>query len=818
MMGELIRSVRHAARGARRNPGFTLTAVLTLGLGIGATTTILSVVDGVVLRPLPWEEGHRLVAFGVTFPQREWVEGADGLQHLAGVSVPNAQYIGERTRTLEQLSGLQLASVLLPDVGEGPEIAAMARVTEDFFDLLGAGVELGRLFVPEEYGPTAGPPVLLSWSTWQTRFGGDPSVVGRSMPGVEGSASPVVVGVLARDFEIPESLASTPVEFWQPLDPGHPRFESRGSRSVAMIARLAPGATIAEARTELTALAAEIAETYPEGSVYPDGSHFGYGVNALRDHLVGTSGRPLLVFLGAAALLLLISAMNTANLLLVRTSDRTGELGIRRALGAGRGTLFGQVLAESVLISLAGGLLGVGVAWLGVESFLRWAPSLPRMDQVSVNVRIMILAASVSVGSGILVGLLPAGVATRRDPVKAMRPSARGVSAGSTRLRGALVTAQLGVALMLGIGASVLMHSFVRVASVDPGFSPEGLVSFRLATKRPGAPDVEWAAWDETLRAVAEEVTGLTSVAGTSNLPFEDPNWAPSLLFPGEAEEDMRVGIAGYAITPGYFSALGQEVVAGRGFEAADGPDGEPVVVVNRALAAREFADGDVVGSTVVVGEEGVARRVVGIVEDAVVRRAEEGPVPALYVPYTQQAWPWVKVVVRSDRDFSALAPDLRRAAATVSPVVPIQALGKLEDRISSTETEPRFQALLIGSFALAALLLAAVGLYGTLAHSVGRRRRELGIRMALGAEPERVVALVVRQAAAITGMGVVLGLAGAALVSGVLERFLFDVPALDPVGFAVGLGVLALATAAAVLRPAVRAGRVDVVQSLRTE
>lgn len=818
MTGRIIRWVREAARGARRKPGFTLTAVLTLGLGIGATTTILSVVDGVVLRPLPWEEGHRLVAFGVTFPQREWVDGVDDLQHLAGVSLPNARYIAERTRTLEELSGLQVAGVLLPDVGEGPELATMARVTEDFFHVLGAGVELGRLFAPEEYGPADVPPLLLSWRTWQTRFGGDPSIVGRSIRGVEGASSPVVVGVLARDFRVPESLAPTDIEFWEPLDPGHPRFESRGSRSISMIARLASGATIDDARAELTALAAEIAETYPEGSVYPDGSHFGYGVNALRDHLVGTSGRPLLVFLGAAALLLLISAMNTANLLLVRTSDRMGELGIRRALGAGRGALFGQVMSESVLISLCGGILGVAVAWLGVEAFLRWAPALPRMDQVSVNARILVLTASVSVGSGILVGLLPAAGAARNDPAKSMRPGSRGVSSGSGRLRSALVTAQLGAALMLGIGASVLMHSFVRVASVDPGFSPEGLVSFRLATKRPGAPDVEWAAWDETLQAVNEELPGLTSVAGTSNLPFEDPNWAPSLLFPGEAEEDMRVGIAGYAITPGYFSTIGQEVLAGRAFETGDGPDGEPVVLVNRALVARDFQDRQALGATVVVGEERMARRVVGIVEDAVVRRAEEGPSPALYVPYTQQAWPWVKVVVRSERDFSALAPDLRRAAATVSPIVPIQSLLRLEDRIHATETAPRFQALLVASFALAALLLAAVGLYGTLAHAVGRRRREIGIRMALGAEPERVVVLVVRQAAIITGVGAVLGLSGAALVSGVLERFLFDIPALDPMGFGVGLGVLALATGAAVLRPALRAGRVDVVRSLRGE
>lgn len=816
-MGDIGSAVRIALRGLRRRPGFTVVTLATLGLGIGATTTVLSVVDGVMLRPLPYPDSDRLVAVGATFPSSEWVDGVDDLQHLAGVSLANYEVLRERSRALAELAGAEVASALLPDEGDGPRIVPLARVTEGFFDVLQADLEVGRQFAPEEFRASDVPPVILSYTTWQARFGGDPAVIGRALPGPTGASSSTVIGVLAPSFVPPENMGLARVEFWQPLDPTHPRYDNRGSRSLSLIGRLAPDATVAAARTELTALAAEIAREYPEGSVYPDGSWFGYGANGLRADMVGTTRRPLMVFFGAAALLFLISAMNAANLLLVRTSDRVGELSVRRALGAGRRVLVGQVLLESLLLGLGGGLLGVLVALVGMEAFLALTPRVPRMDEIGMNGRILSLAVAVSIGAGVLIGVAPAIGAGRRDPARALRASTAGAGTGGSRLRTALVTAQLGLALLLGIGASVLMHSFVNVASVRPGFDPEGLVSFRLATKQPGGPDETWSVWDETLRAV-RGVPGLTGVTGVSNLPFEDPNWAPGLRFPGESELDVRTGLAGYAVAPGYFEVMGQRVREGRGILDADGPDAEPVAVVNRALVQRDFGDRPVLGATVHMGGEGVAFRIVGIVDDVVVRRAEEGPRPALYIPYTQIDWPWVKVVVRSDRPFGDLATDLRQAAATVSPIVPIQDLVRLEDRIRTVETEPRFQAFLIATFALAALLLATVGLYGTLAHTVGRRRREIGVRLALGAEPSRVFGMILRHGVMVAGAGAVIGVAGAALLARVLERFLFDVPALDPISFGVGLAALALATVAAVLRPALRATRVDVVGSLRAE
>lgn len=819
-MDHLIRTIRFSLRGLARRPGLTVVTTLTLGLGIGATTTILSVVDGVMLRPLPYEDGDRLVAVGVTFPGREWVEGVEGLQHLAGVSHPNFEYLRDRLRTVEDLSAVHVASALLPDEGDGPRIVPMARVTSGFFEVLGVGPQLGRLFTPDEY--QAGddvPPVLISWATWRDRFGSDPGVVGTSMPAPEGLAAPLIVGVLSEDFEPPENLGLGEVGFWRPLDGSHPRYADRGARSLDLVGRLAPAATVNAARAELTDLAADIARDHPEGSVYPDGSWFGYGANGLHEDLVGTARRPLLVFLGAAALLLLVSAMNAANLLLLRASDRVTELSVRRALGASRADLFGQIALEGVLLSIAGGLLGIVVAWIGVAGFLSLSPEVPRMDRIAVDARILALAAVVSLGSGLLIGMIPGIGVSRREPGAALGTIRVASGRGSSRFRSGLVTLQLGVALVLGVGASVLMHSFVKVRAVDPGFEPAGLTSFRLPLKRPDGPETTWAAWDETLAAI-RRVEGVDEVAGATNLPFDDPNWAPGLRFPGEPEADLRTGIPGYAVTPGYFQTVGQTLRAGRAFSTTDGPDAAPVAIVNLALAEREFRGRDVVGATIHLagGADAPAVRVVGIVEDAVIRRAEEGPLPAVYVPYTQVEWPWIEVVVRSDRAFGALASDLRRAAASVSPVVPIQSLDRARDRIHSVEREPRFQAFLVATFAFAALLLASVGLYGALAHAVGRRRREIGIRLALGARPATVFGLVLRHGVTVSGSGALLGLAGAAALSGVLERFLFQVPTLDPLAFAAGMLGLCLATLLAVLPPALRATRVDVTGSLAEE
>ena len=818
--GGIRTAVTHAMRSLRRRPAFVGITVLTLALGIGATTTILSVVDGVMLRPLPYPEADRLVALGVTFPGRERVEGEPDLQRLAGVSWLNFVEVRERARTLDALVAAERASVLLPDRGDGPEIVPMARVTRGFFALFGLEAARGRLFAPEEYGGVSGAtPVVLSHGTWRDRYGADPDVVGRALPNPGDGPAPVVVGILPEGFRPPEGFGLVGVEYWQPLDPGHPRYAERGARSLVVLGRLAPGVSLARGREELTGLAAELARDFPDGNVYPDGSWFGWGANRLRDEVVGTARRPLLFFLGAAGLLLAISALNAAGLLLARATDRVGELSLRRALGAGRAAVAGQLLVESLLLSAAGGLVGLGVAWLGVQGFLALSPGLPRLEAVRVDGRILALAALVTLGSGLVAGLVPGLGIGRGALTPGLRRTGRGQAAPGSRVRDGLVSLQLALALVLGVGASVLMHSFLRVRAVDPGFSPEGLVQFTLSAKRPGVDGPTWAAWDEILDGLSG-VRGVAALAGTSNLPFEDPNWAPPLRLPGEAPTEAREGIAGYVVTPDYFQVLGQPLLAGRAFLPTDGPDAQRVLVVNQALVDRDFGGVAPLDRVVHLStEEGAPPvRVVGVVGNTVIRRAEEGPLPAVYVPHTQEEWPWAKVMIRTDRDDAALFQDLRTAAAVVSPVVPIQAVQRVTDRIRRVEAEPRFHAVLVGTFALAALLLAAAGLYGSLTHAVGRRTREMGIRMALGADPQRVFGLVIRYGVALALVGGLLGLAGAVALAGVLEAFVFEVPALDPLGIAVAAGALGAVVVLATLRPALRAARLDVVRSITAE
>jgi putative ABC transport system permease protein len=813
--------LRLTVRGLARRPAFTAVVVLTLGFGIGATTTIYSVVDAVVVRPLPYADADRLVMVGNTFPGREWQEGNDQLQRLNGVSLLNFLDWRARARSFAQLAAVEHTTALLPDRGEGPELAYMAVVTDGFFSLLGVPPALGRTFLPDDFAGRNGTVVMLSYGAWIDRFGGDPGIVDRTVTTL--GSTYTVVGVLPRDFTPPEVLGTQNLEFWVPVDAAHPRYASRGRRSLYVLGRLADGATVTGARAELDAIQAALAQEYPDGNVLSNGERLGAGVNALHDETVGGSGRLLVIFLGASALLLLIAALNAANLLLVRGLDRQAEMGVRRALGAGRARLTGLLLIEGVVLAAAGGAVGVVLALGGVEAFLRLAPStLPRLADVAVNPRILGVTGLVSLGTGLLVGLLPALRLTGHDMASVLREGMATTAGGAgIRLRTALVAGQLSLALVLGVGASLLFNSFIRVATVDPGFQPDHLSSFWLPLKRPNAVPGETSAqaWDALLAEIST-VPGTEGVAVASNLPFQPPHWAPSVVLQGDPPDYRRTGVAGYIVTPNYFDVVGIPVVAGRSLTPADRSGTAAVAVVNEEFARAHLGGRNPIGTPIRFreGDAYTEVEIVGVVGNVVQTRAEEGWQPAVYVPYTQMDWTFVLVAVRSDRDPDGLLPDLRRAAARFSPAVPITNLGDMRSRIRSVQTEPRFRAILIGSFALVAVLLAAIGLYGSLAYAVTRRSRELGIRMALGADPVGIVRLVLGQGLAVTAAGLALGLAGAAALSRLLRRLLFEVGTLDLASFAVAVLVLAAAALLAIVVPARRATAVDVVRSLRVE
>lgn len=819
-MSGIGRDVAFAVRNLTRRPLLALGVVLTLGVGVGATTAIYSVVDGILLKPLRFPDSGRLVAVGAMFPGREWEDRAGGLQHLAGVSYKNFADLRDRAHSFSSLGAAEPTSVLMPDRGEGPELVRAARVTPDFWTALGVSPVLGRLFHVDEYrqgGEIS--PVILSHGAWERRFGGDPNVVGHAME--PGGPSSVIVGVLPADFAPPEGLISSSTDFWLPLQSEHPRYADRGGRGVVLVGRLATGVTVDAARKETSELADRLAAEYPDGNVFPNGTHFGVGVNGLLEQVVGTTRRILLIFLGAAGLLLLIAVLNAITLLLARSLDRVQELGVRQALGAGPGRIVRLLVSESVVLSLVGALVGVALGYVGVVAFRRFGPSsLPRMGDVTVDARVLAVTFLVAVVTGLVTGLVPAARFVRRAPWQALRVG-RGATARS-RLRTFLVASQLAVAVLLLSGAGLLLRSFFALRAVDPGFVSEGLISLAVPLKRPGAPEGEqsWQAWDLLLEQVAA-TPGVDAVAGATNTPFQDPNWAPRVLLPDDGIDVVREGVAGYAITPGYLDVVGTRLVRGRDFTRADASTGPFVALVNQAWVRTQLGpDRDPLGMTVRIDSGGGMREVqiVGLVENAIQARAEDGPRPAVYVPYTQAEWPMVNAVVRSDEPAEVVMPALRRAVARFSGMTPVLAMTTLDDRIAATRTDPRFQALLLATFALVALTLAGSGLYASLAHAVGIRRREMGIRMALGAARGGVRRMVVFSGVRIAVVGLAFGLLGSLAMNRALRGFVYSVPLGDPVALLAASSALAFVVVLASYVPARRATQVDPAEVLREE
>lgn len=816
-MGTWTRDAALALRGLARRPGFALAAVVTLGLGVGATGTIFSVVDTVLLRPLPFRDAGRLVLVGNTFPRRVWDDQAADLQHLAGVSALNWLAYRDRIRSFEALEALEPSSILLSDAGDGPELASAARVSGGVFQLLGVTPALGRTFLPEEHRVDGPQVVLLSHGTWLRRFGGDPRAVGRAMDGGGGA---VVVGILPPGFRPPEVVFPSAPDFWMPLQTDHARYTERGRRSLYLLGRLAPGVALASARDEAQGVAQEVAADFPDGNVYENGEILGVGANELKNATVGASRRLLFLFLAASGMLLLIAALNAATLLLARTLERSKELGVRAALGAGVGTLIRLVVTEGLLLGIASGVLGAGLAYGGVAMVHRFGPSsIPRLAEIAVDARILGVTTLVAVVTGVVVGLIPALRVGRTAPGNYLQGGNGGTaSRRGLHLRSALVVAQVTVAVVLLSGAGLLINSFAHLRAVDPGFDPNDLLSLRMDIKRPGADAAPaWQEWETVVSRVAA-VPGVAAAAGTSNPPFQDPFWAPWVRLPGEGV-DVRESNAGYAVTPGYFHVVGTRIVRGRDFTDADGPEGPFVAIVNEAWVRQRLGGGEALGLQLrFTDTEERMVTVVGVVEDVIQGRAQDGPLPAVYVPHTQADWPFVQVVARLSLPASTVVPEVRKALTTFNPYVPARDVRTMEDRMMATRTDPRFQALLLGVFATLALLLASAGLYGALAHAVARRRRELGIRTALGAPRTGLLALVVAQGMRLAGVGLVLGLAGALALSQVMERLVYGITPRDPTTYLSVAAVLGAVAAVASFVPAQVATGVDPVEVLKAE
>ncbi|HSU12929.1 ABC transporter permease [Longimicrobium sp.] len=808
-MEGMLQDIRFALRTFRRAPGFALVAVLTLALGIGINTAIFSVVNGVLLRPLPYRDPGALVRLyhvhaekapqGGPFSPQDFDDlkaGARGFRSLASYwFVP-----GE--------SGLNLTGD-----GREPRRVQGAFVSPEFFPLLGVSAARGRTLRADENVPGADRVAVLSDAFWRSRFNADPSAVGRTVT-LDGKPF-TVVGVMPPRFAFPAREA----EVWVPVsligDNEIPH--ERGLRWLDVVGRLGPGTAPEAALASASAVLGQLAGDHAD-------SNEGWTrarMETLRDSLVGPVRPALLVLMATVVMVLLVACANLANLLLARASAREREIAIRTALGAGRHRLVRQMLTESLVLALLGGAAGVVLAAFGVRALLALsAGTLPRPGEVGLDAGVVLFALLLSVVTAVLFGLVPAVRTARGATAEVLRDGGRGGSERrGGRTRAALVLGETAAAMVLLVGAGLLINSFWRLVSVDPGFRPDHVLvaSFDIP---PGydTPEKMNAYRAELLRRVGE-IRGVTAVGAAKTQPLRGHGERMQFTLPGRTGGDavLRPASGTYIVSAGYFAALGIPVQRGRVFEARDdAPDAPPVLVVNQSAARRYWPGADPVGQTVLLGDAPFT--VVGVVGDVRNEGLASATGPAAYLPFSVAPRPATRLFVRASGDPAALAPAVRDAIHSADPLQPIADIRTLRGAMADTVAQPRFFTLLLGVFGGLAMFLAALGLYGVVAYSVTRRTVEIGIRMALGARARDVVLMVVRRAMGPALGGIVAGTAAAVLLARFLASMLFEVRPGDPATFVAAAALLAAIALLASWLPARRASRVDPMRALRAE
>jgi putative ABC transport system permease protein len=816
---QLRQDLQYALRGMRRNPGFVLVAVITLALGIGTNTAMFSVVHAVLLRPLPYADPDRLVAL---------YNRMDGNPELA-LSDPEYLDYSERSRTLT-LAVVATESVNLTGDALDSERVLGAEVTPNTFDLLGVQPAVGRGFRAEEAVPGAPRVVVLTDRLWRRRYAGDPAIVGRTIT-VNGDRHQVV-GVMPERFALPSDFGSNqPVAVVLPLafDRSAPRTR-RGGHYLAAVARLQPGAALEAASADMAGVIAGLKREYPEQHTQPN---WGILLRPLRTDLLGPSQPIVLTLVAAVGLVLLMTCANVANLLLARGEARRRELSVRTALGASRFRLVRQLLTESCLLSLAGAALGLLVAAACQRLVLTVDPStLPRVTDMHLNLPVLVFTILLAVGTGLVFGLLPAVQISRDSVHGALAAGGRGTTDGLRgRLRAALVVGQVAVAVALLVAAGLVIRSFVNLVRVPSGIRADHVLTMRVSlpsVRYPTQRDV--GAFFDALLDRVRAVPGARVAGAATGLPLSVASGDWSFDVDGRAIEGRRhFGAADwYAVTPGYFESLGIRLVSGR-FPSTtdDAGSGAPVMLLNQTAARSFFPAGDAVGQRLkVTGSEPQPwRMIAGIVGDVRHRGLDRPARPEMFFPLAQfkhfsptsQARA-LTVVVRTAIDPLALAPALRAALREQDAEVAAAQLRDMASVVSTSVADRRLTMLLMGGFGALALLVAAVGVYGVMAYHVVQRTREMGVRLALGASPDDVRALVVGQGMRLVGAGLAIGVAGAIAFSGALTRMLFAVEPRDAATLVAAPLVLGAVALVACLLPARRATRVDPAIALRVE
>jgi putative ABC transport system permease protein len=807
----LFQDVRYGFRQLRRSPGFTVIAILTLALGIGANAVIFSAVNGVLLRPLPYPNSNRLAQVWSTNPHTnrwgDWVSYPDFVDWRAQNKVFE-DLVAYRT-WLTNITG-----------GDHPDALFTVLASSSLFSVLQSQPLLGRSFLPDEDKPGHNRVVVLSDALWRSRFGSDPHLVGKVV--VINGESYTVIGIMPPRFRFPlnppEGLVPSA---WLPvgLDPSQ---SDRGSHNYRVVGRLRPGVTLSQAQADMEAIARNLAQSYAADR------SLGIKVAGLEENVTSEVRPALLVLLGAVGLVLLIACANVGNLLLSRAVARQREVALRLAIGANRSRIVKQMLTESVLLALIGGGVGLLLAFQGLSLLIKLAPSVPRLHESTVDGRVLIFCSLLSLATGILFGLVPAFQASRIHLNEALKQSGpnRRLRSGP-RLRRMLVVTETALALMLLIGAGLLIRSFVRLSNVELGFNPQHVLTamIMLPESRYSAPNRQAAFFEEAIRRI-EALPGVESVAAADSVPLVT-NDTGSVSVEGHPEPTpggVSIQAERPKVTPGYFRAMGIPLLRGRTFTRADNETSLPVAIVSEVAARLYWPNEDPIGKRVSVDEgdesEGriVWRQVIGIVGDVRQDGLTERVRPSFYTPLSQLPMPFAALIVKSRMDPRSLADPVRRQVMVVDKDQPLFSIQSMQEVVADSVSDRAFQTVLLSLFAAVAMTLAAIGIYGVMSHSAAQRTHEIGVRMALGAQKRDTLRLVVSQGMFLALLGVSIGVIGALALTRFMSSLLYGVKPTDPMTF-IGVSlVLAAVSLVASYVPARRATKVDPMVALRHE
>jgi putative ABC transport system permease protein len=795
---ELRQDIGYALRMLRRTPGFTLVAVATLALGIGATSAIFSVVHGVLLASLPFRNADELYRVRMLYP--------DGTSYSA-LSAPDFLSVKQDNRVFQGVEAYATGVITLVGSGD-PREAQVVRTTDGLFELLGLPMALGRTFLREEHQVQRGTVAILDHGFWTRAFGGDSSVLNRTVDA--SGRTYTIVGVLA-----PGAKVNADAEIYVPLEYDQ-RFSAqtetgRRSEFLAVVGRARPGIRAQAIEADLKSIGASLQKQFANTN---DGLTF--NTIGVRELLVGDVRTPLLVLMGAVAFVLLVACANVANLLLARSAARQGELAVRAAIGAGRARLFRQLLTESILLGLTGGALGLALAYWGTRALVAARPAdIPRLNEIGVSGPVILFTLAAALLTSLIFGVLPAMQSTGRGITRGLHESGRSGGGAGRRLRSALVVAEMALAVILLTGAGLLIRSFVELTRVEPGFRTEQAMTFRVSLDGYRRRQQIFERVTE-IESRVRSLPGVVAVAGSTVLPLSGLgsiwNFAVEGAPPPPPDVNQEIAIA--SITPDYFKALGTPLQRGRLFSTTDNADAPPVAIVNEAAVRRWFNGQDPLGRRVVVGAD--TREIVGVVGDVLQRDPGQAPVPQLFAPYAQVTTLSIRLVVRTANDPLSLVNAIRNEIRSVDPKLAITSFTPLEQLVSRSVARPRFYTELLLLFAAIALLLAATGIFGLMSYTVAQRSREISIRMALGAKAGDMLRMIVGHAMLLATAGAAIGIGAALALGRVIQQQLFGVSLLDPPTLAAVVLVLALSATAASFLPARRASRLDPAAALR--